>query len=163
MGRDPMIRDHAFKPGHFQPDRCQVMLARYRCPYTREEHTMPDPTDDARERRRRELARITLRNQEVIGDDEATLAEHEGTSPWRRALATADALLAAYPVLDPTTPDPLAAPDVVEVVAAIVAAAGGKVDVPVGMFLLKRDLERWEDVALGVVRFTTRPTTERTQ
>lgn len=29
---------HGFTPGRFSPDHCQVQLARYPCPYTREEH-----------------------------------------------------------------------------------------------------------------------------
>lgn len=34
------MRTHPFTPGRFNPDRCQVMLARYRCPYPKENHAM---------------------------------------------------------------------------------------------------------------------------
>lgn len=36
-GTEPFM-DHPFKPGHFDQSRCQVMLARYRCPYPAEAH-----------------------------------------------------------------------------------------------------------------------------
>lgn len=39
--------DHAFRPGHFDQTRCQVMLARYRCPYSAEAHPTTEETPDA--------------------------------------------------------------------------------------------------------------------
>lgn len=36
---------HGFTPGKFTPDSCQVMLARYPCPFTRNEHPDRPPED----------------------------------------------------------------------------------------------------------------------
>lgn len=35
--------DHEFKPGRFSPMKCQVMLARYPCPYPPEAHPKLEP------------------------------------------------------------------------------------------------------------------------
>ena len=40
----PAVR-HGFTPGRFAPDSCQVMLARYPCPYSREQHGDLPPED----------------------------------------------------------------------------------------------------------------------
>lgn len=40
----PAVR-HGFTPGRFTPDSCQVMLARYPCPYSREQHGDLPPED----------------------------------------------------------------------------------------------------------------------
>lgn len=37
MERKPFV-DHAFQPGKFSPNKCQVQLSRYPCPYPREDH-----------------------------------------------------------------------------------------------------------------------------
>lgn len=37
MERKPFV-DHPFQPGKFDPNRCQVQLSRYPCPYPREDH-----------------------------------------------------------------------------------------------------------------------------
>lgn len=38
--------DHSFSPGKFSPDTCRVMLARYPCPYGRDEHDPDLPPED---------------------------------------------------------------------------------------------------------------------
>lgn len=40
------MTDHGFTPGKFTPDACQVMLARYPCPYPRDEHDPDLPPED---------------------------------------------------------------------------------------------------------------------
>lgn len=39
--------DHKFQPGKFS-ETCQVMLARYRCPYPPEAHPIPESTTDTK-------------------------------------------------------------------------------------------------------------------
>lgn len=41
-----MTVDHGFTPGKFTPDACQVQLARYPCPYRRDEHDPDLPPED---------------------------------------------------------------------------------------------------------------------
>lgn len=38
--------DHGFTPGNFSPDTCQVMLARYPCPYPKQDHDPRLPPED---------------------------------------------------------------------------------------------------------------------
>ena len=51
----PLIT-HGFTPGRFDPDRCQVQLTRYPCPWPREAHDprLPPVDIDCFGRRRRE-------------------------------------------------------------------------------------------------------------
>lgn len=41
-----MTVDHGWTTGRFSPDHCQVMLARYQCPYPKQDHPADKPLED---------------------------------------------------------------------------------------------------------------------
>ena len=75
----PLIT-HGFTPGRFDPDRCQVQLTRYPCPWPREAHDprLPPVDIDCFGRRRREAGESVTPEPRT---EVTTVEERDATPP----------------------------------------------------------------------------------